>query len=393
MAQAAARPLRVLHVIPAVAPRYGGPALTMRHMAAGLAALGVRVDVATTTADGERDLGMPLGRPVVEDGARYFYFPRQRPRGWTYSAPLARWLRAHAADYDLLHVHGAFTYSTLAACRAARRVGRPYVLEPCGTLNSWGLAQKRWKKLPYYALIERRNLQSAEAIHAASPLEAAELIPLGLGAKVRVIPLSCDLPPLRSRPARPGASPRLLTLSRLHPVKGLPVLFEALALLKAEGGPQVRLTIAGQGEAVYAAQLRAEAAALGLAGQVTFAGFVEGRAKADLLAAADLFVLPSHAENFGLAAAEALAAGLPVIVSDGVGLAEMVREAGAGLVVPAGSAEALGAAIGGLAADAARREAMGRRGRALARREFSLAALSTRLLALYEEVLNSSRGA
>jgi glycosyltransferase involved in cell wall biosynthesis len=383
--------VRVLHVIPSVSPIYGGPSAAIRNETSALAAQGVEVDVATTTANGRSELNVPLGVPVWEGGVRHLFFRRQEPRGWMFSLPLTRWLHAHAADYDLLHVHYIFTYPTLAACWAARRAGRAYVLKTCGNLQPWGLARKSWKKRPYYALLERRNLAAAAALHATSALEARCLSRRGFAAKAHVIhPLAVAPRPAPSRRREPGAPLRLLMLSRLHPVKAIPVLLRALALLRRQDLRPL-LNIAGQGEAAYVVQLRRQVAELGLPGQVRFSGFVQGEAKHEAVAEADVFVLPSYSENFGLGAAEAMAAGLPVIVSDGVGLAELVRRAGAGVVVPAGAPGPLARAIRQLS-EPAFRERAGCAALELAAREFSHERLGRQLVALYEGLLRRPCG-
>ena len=109
-------------MIPSVSVLHGGPSVAVRRMAEVLASLGASVDVATTTADGRGELPVALDQPICQNGVRYFYFPRQRPKSWTFSWPLTRWLARHVGGYDVLHVHGLFSYPTLPACWAARRV-------------------------------------------------------------------------------------------------------------------------------------------------------------------------------------------------------------------------------------------------------------------------------
>src|SRR5438309_3056425 len=138
--------MKVLHVVPSVSPVYGGPSVTTVRMAEGVAALDLEVDVATTTANGSSELRVPLDRPVIGKGVRYFYFQRQHPKSWTFSWPLTRWLLRHAHTYDLLHVHALFSYATLPACWVARRGRVPYVLSPHGMLDPWSLRFRSWKK-------------------------------------------------------------------------------------------------------------------------------------------------------------------------------------------------------------------------------------------------------
>jgi len=232
--------MRVLHVIPSVAARYGGPSAALKGMTAALAARGVSVSVATTNADGPGALEVPLDDEVTEDGVQYRFFARTLPGEYKFSWPLARWLRQHVRDFDVLHVHALFSFATIPACRSASRARVPYVLRPLGTLGSWSLAHRGWKKAPYLALVERRHLRDAAAIHATSEGERDALEALAVGGKTRVIPLGVEVAEaavLRRREERMAsrdmasgsAGLQLLFLSRLHPVKGLPLLFEAVA--------------------------------------------------------------------------------------------------------------------------------------------------------------------
>jgi glycosyltransferase involved in cell wall biosynthesis len=180
----------------------------------------------------------------------------------------------------------------------------------------------------------------------------------------------------------------VLYLSRLHPIKGLDVLIDALAQL--ESSQRYRVTLAGDGEARYVRQLKDAVERRGLAERVRFAGFVAGEEKARLLEQADIFVLPSYSESFGVAVAEAMAASIPVVVSDRVGLAASVEQAGAGLVCPA-EASALAAALGELLCDAEKRRGMGAAGRAYVEKELTWPRVAGQLVRLYEEVVRAHR--
>ena len=383
--------MNVLHVISSVAPRYGGPSAAVRGMSRAMAAQGARVTVATTDADGPGRLTVPLGVPVVEDGVEFRYFRSWLTDSWHFSAGLTRWLARAVAGFDVVEVHGLFTYTTIPGCRLAARSGVPYVVRPLGTLGAWSLAQRSWKKRPYYALFERRNLARASAIHVTAPSEAEEARVLGFGEKAHVIPLGVDVIESPAPRATPGdGAVRLLFLSRIHKKKGLEMLLAALAALRARSGaPSVTLAIAGDGDAEYLRSLREEARRLGVEGIVDFIGTVQGDAKRAAFANADVFVLPSYNENFGIAAAEALAAGVPVILSTEVGLAAAVVAAGAGVSVPL-DVDALASAIGELARDPALRAQMSERARDYAVRNLSWAECARRLTNLYSEIIAGS---
>jgi glycosyltransferase involved in cell wall biosynthesis len=303
-------------------------------MAEALSPLGVAIDVVATTAHGQGELDVPLDGPVFRDYARYFYFLRKPPKFWMFSWSLRQWLYQHVLDYDLVHVHGLFAYTTLPACSAARHFKKPYVITPHGVLDPWCLSHKWWKKYPYYHLLERSNLKSVSALHVTSSFEATGLAKLGFGENNHVIPLCVDLPDyaIKQKPNKPSFN--LLFLSRLDPIKGLPVLLEAISIIRTQFDVPVQLKIAGQGDKEYVFQLHSLIKRFKISENVVFVGFLQGASKSEAFAEADVFVLPSYHENFGLAAAEALASGLPVVLSDQVGIAEDVAKAGAGTMVP-----------------------------------------------------------
>lgn len=384
--------MRVLHVIPSAAAVDGGPNLAVRAMARGLVRQGVDVTVATTNADGARSLDVPLDLPVVDDGVTYRYFSRTVPGSWKFSWPMTRWLWANAGTYDVVHVHALFSYATIPGCRAAAHAPVPYVLRPLGTLSEWSLAHRGWKKRPYYALLERSHLELASAIHVTSVAEAEDVARLGYGDRARVIPLGVDVEGrVRERPrvVKRGNPLRLLFLSRLHEKKNVPLVLRALASVSG-ASRQIELTIAGGGDSGYRRELEQLVNELGLQTRVRFVGHVDGDAKRRVLLDADCFVLPSANENFGLAVAEALAAGLPVIVTPGVALSLDVSSAGAGLVTEA-TEEALAAAIVWAADHPAALVEMGDRAWQLARRELSWETTCSRLATLYGELATARR--
>lgn len=381
--------MRVLHVIPALSPLDGGPTQAVLDLVQAGRESGAHVDVAASTAPGEPVAPWPdTNRP-----GQLLLFPRPAGSGgWKFSLALTRWVFAHARDYDLLHVHSVFSASAPLSCLAACAAHRPYVLMPHGALDPWSLTQSTWKKRPYLWLM-RPFLVRAEALQAASPKEVRSFSALGLGLRARLVPLAVDLPePPQADAGTPVAArnqaPRLLFLSRLHSVKGLPVLLEALALLHAQGHA-CTLTVAGDGAADYRAELSAQVQALGLAAWVRFIGFVGGADKTRTFAEADIFVLPSFQESFGLAALEAMGHGLPVVVSDQVPLSTEILAHRAGEVALVGSPEALAAALSRLL-DPTRRAEAATNARTLAREAYGRGAMRRALASMYAEALGNA---
>jgi glycosyltransferase involved in cell wall biosynthesis len=380
------QPLRLLHVISSVAPGFGGPSKAVQAMTRALADRGHQVTIATTDAadDANGRLDVPLDEAVVQGGVAYRYFARRPGGAWKFSWALTRWLSRETASFDVAHVHGMFQHSTMAGCRISRRNGVPYVLRPLGTLDAWSLGQHAWKKLPYLALVERSHIRHAAALHATSGAEAGHLRALGV-RRIAVIPLGVDFPSRmvdrRQASAAGGPALRVLFLSRLHPKKGIPILLEAIRMVREAGTPVV-LTVAGSGDPGYEAQVRAMAAAIGVADVITWTGHVDGARKAELFADADLFVLPSSQENFGIAVAEALAWGVPALVSHEVAIAGDIAAAGAGKALPIDAAS-FAEAITHYARHPETRLAAGDAAAAFARESYSWQSCAERLEGLY----------
>lgn len=388
--------MKVLHVIPSLSPSQGGPSLALPEMAQALAANGVTVDVACTDDDGTglRLSGISHGVPLPhEQGFRIFYFPKQTEFYKT-SLPLLRWLWDHARDYDVIHIHTVFSFSTLAAALAARLAGVPYVVRPLGVLNAWGMKhRRRWIKHLSFTLLDRPLLNRAAAIHYTSHQEAAEAAPLELIATTTVIPLGMDLSAFNSLPPRaaldrewPQAVGRtvILFLSRLHEKKGLSVLLDAFAKVHGEH-PETLLIIAGDGDATLLDSLHKQANTLSIESAILWTGHASGERKLALLGGADLFVLPSRSENFGIALLEAMASGLPCVTTFGVGLACDEGCHDAVVRVAVDDANALADECLRLMHDNPLRERLSNRSR-VAAQTYSSRVMPTRLVALYQQV-------
>jgi len=384
--------LRILHVIPSVSVRDGGPSRAIGIMESALSAAGVEVTTLTTDHDVEHCGG--TGPPVELNNAHRIY-----ARKWLHPYKVAPGLVPHlmraVQSHDVVHIHALFSFATTAAAWAARRAGVPYIVRPLGSLARYGLRERRQRlKRLSMAMIEGPILRAAAAVHFTSRAELEEAQAIGVPMRGVVIPLGVDAddgpPALPLRRAALADRRVILSLSRLDPMKNLEAVIDAVA-----ASPMLRgscaLVIAGTGDSGYVAKLKRRVAAAGISEHTLWLGHVEGAQKRATLAAADVFALPSFMENFGIAAVEALLAGVPCVLGEGVAIAAAIEQAGAGIRVrpeaPA-VAQALERVIG---ADPAVARAMGLRAKALAETEFSTAAMAQRLIALYEEVLGLPR--
>lgn len=321
--------MKVLHVIPSVSERSGGPATAIVPMCRALRDEGIDVLLATTS----HGFTQTYTDQIVDyKGVPARFFPVQAGASYKYSRPLAVWLNNKVRDFDLVHIHAVFNHSSVAAARACRRSGVPYVVRPLGTLDPWSMKQKPVRKRIFWSLAGKRMLQGSAAVHYTAADEKAateEFLGINHG---RVIALGVEVSgssPKKAAEYFPAlvGNKYVLMLSRLDPKKSVELLIAAFKSLKDDAW---RLVIAGDGPRDYLSILEQQAAG---EEKIIFTGWVEGEQKEALLQDAALFALPSRHENFGLSLVEAMARGVPVLVSPHVNLAHEIETADAGWVV------------------------------------------------------------
>lgn len=330
--------MRVLQVIPAVAPRYGGPSKAIFEMCRALKSRGLEVLIATTDVDGRARLQVQTGSEIEYRGVPTIFF-RGLGERFNYSPALGRWLDDNAAGFAVVHIHAVFSHPCIAAARACRKHNIPYIVRPLGSLDPWSMQQKALRKRLMWQMAAGRMLREAASIHYTTDEEqrlAESSLALDHGV---VIHLGVDLEPIqgatveasfREHHSALGERPYVLALSRIHPKKNLELLIEVfLELTKRPELSHWRLVIAGEGDSSYLARLRALAQN---GDPIIFAGWIDGSMKSSAIQQASLFASPSRQENFGIAAAEALACAVPVVVSEHVNLASEIARANAGWV-------------------------------------------------------------
>lgn len=392
--------MRVLQIVPSISLVYGGPSQMVRGLSGALAQAGAEVTVLTTDSNGDVDqppLDVPLDRPVAVDGYQIRYFRCSPFRRYKFSVPLLRWLNAHAQEFDVAHIHALFSPVSSLAATVARSHQLPYVLRPLGTLDPADLQKKRRLKQLYAAVLERPNLAGAGAIHFTSPQEAVVSERFGVKTQDWVIPLGVTPPPeveaaeqvaIAQHYSIPADVPKLLFMSRIDPKKGIDILLPALEQLQRDG-LKFHLILCGGNpqDPRYEQQIQQQIKTSPLANCTTLTGFVTGPDKAALLALGDIFVLPSYYENFGIAVAEAMVAGKPVVISDQVYIWQDIQTANAGWVCPpqlAPLTEVLRQALQ-VPADCQQR---GKNAKAYAQAHYSWDAIAQQTLSAYGSLLN-----
>ena len=216
---------------------------------------------------------------------------------------------------DLIHLRGLWRQPSLVSLHWKKsHPEKPLIVQTAGMLEPWARSRKRWLKSVYYRIVEQQLIDNCDLIHATSEQEVHTLQRLGIDkSRIALVEEGVFLPPHQSMDFRPSGSPRkLLFLSRLHPVKGLELLLEALSMLRPRGWI---CQIVGMGQPDYELHLKQQVSHLNLGDLVHFSGPLSGEAKQRALAEADAFVLPSFSESFGIAIAEAMSWGLPVITT------------------------------------------------------------------------------
>ncbi len=381
--------MNILHVIASLAAESGGPAKACLEMARAMDGRGHAVSIFTT--DRGLDPSTPA-RPEAGGGVAVRYFPEQWPRTLATSRPLGRALKAEVGRFDVVHLHSLYLYSDWATARACRIHGVPYILRPHGSLDPYQYRQHRLRKFIAEQLFQNNVTRHAAALHFTSEDEMRLAEPYAFGVPGVVVPLGLDLAAYSALPPKGafralhpeiGPRPILLFLGRLHEKKGLDVLARAFADCVRRGSDAF-LVIAGPDDGMLAPTQRILAEE-GMAGRALFTGMVTGADKLALFADADLFALPSHSENFGISVVEALACGVPVLISDHVNLWREVEAAGCGRIEPV-DVGAVSAALSSLLADPGALRTMGQRGRTLVANRFTWPRVADALDRLYKRI-------
>ncbi|PYU74952.1 MAG: hypothetical protein DMG49_03805 [Acidobacteria bacterium] len=344
--------MRILNVTETYAPflEFGGPPVKVRALSEGLARRGHQVTVLTADWGLEKRLQTqeekitaersPFGWRRNENGVQAIYVPTWlRYRRVSWNPAVKRYCRARLQNFDVVHIFGLYDLLGPAVAAASRKRSRPYVLEPIGMFVP--IVRNLWLKRMYHALWGRRLLEEASAVIATSDQEAEELVAGGL-PPTRVVLRRNGVEVPASWPERGmfrrahGVSPEaklVLFLGRLSAKKSPDLLLRAFAELSGRStGIPMTLVFAGPDESGVEAELGQMARQLGVLSKVQFVGPVFGETKWAAYRDADVFVLPSRHENFGNTAAEAVAAGTPVIVTEQCGIAPLLADE-AGLVV------------------------------------------------------------
>ena len=314
-------PLRICQVVASINEQTGGTAFVVTSLAEVLARQGISSYLFTLDYQ-------QCGQQVAASGVKLYSYPANRItryiRGFHPSASRALSDLA-ATELDLIHNHGLWMFPNVYARQSAQKYHLPLVISTHGMLNSWSIKFHHFKKCMAWLLYEYKNLLTATVFHATSFEEFLAIRNMGFRQPIAIIPngvkfedeiikskrqiLTDNFPELQHKKW-------LLFVSRIHPKKGLENLLFAWKMVSKEFDDW-HLIISGPDGLGYQKRLELLTADLGLQHRVTFTGMLSAQKKKAALSNADLFVLPTYSENFGIAIAEALACGVPVITTKG----------------------------------------------------------------------------
>lgn len=389
--------MKVLHIVASLAPRYGGPSISTYQMAKALVQQGLKVWIWTTNVDGNGRMDVPIGHPVKKGGVSIVYnnvYPCNR---FGFSPSFAKAISASVCEFDIIHIHGVYSFPALVTAIYAHKHGIPYIVRPHGSLDPFLLRRHRWFKSFYHRVFARFMLNNAAAIHFTTEQERLLASWFGFSTPSFVLPHGVhlqdfshlpDFGSFRKRFPELEGKKVILFLGRINFKKGLDLLVKGFKLLDPSKY-DAHLLIIGPDTEGYSRQVKKWIAEEGIEARVSFADMVLGREKLAAFVDCDVFVLPSYSENLGVAVLEAMACRKPVVISDKVNICDEVMEGRAGIVVqctPVSVAEGIRVLLDNpsMAAE------FGMNGLNLVKRKYSWEPISRKLAEIYSQLVDGA---
>jgi glycosyltransferase involved in cell wall biosynthesis len=373
--------IKVLAIIASMAQKHGGTTFSVASLCEASAAAGVRQSLITIQAPEGVTEHLPSPELVETIRISGLHFSALR-LFWSpsFKSAVRSYCREHRVQ--VIHSHGIWTIPNLVAASVARELGLPLVVSTHGMLEPWAWRYHAWKKRPVWWLWECRNLCRAAVLQTTAQKEVVALRAIGLRNPAAIIPIGVDAPPAHQSGKRSGVRTALF-FSRIHPTKGLINLVKAWSQVRPAGWQMV---VCGPDESGHSLEVKRAVAKAGLSEVFDFRPPVYGPEKETLYASADLFVLPTFTENFGIVIAEALASGVPVITTKGAPWAELpARQCGWWVDI---GVEPLAAALReATSLSDPQRQAMGQRGRRFVEENYSWPKIGREMFSVYSWIL------
>ena len=336
--------MKVLHVIQTLAPSYGGPVTFLKTLSHCQVRVGHQVTICTTNTDYPKGvLQVPSNKVVFDKGVAIWYHPVQF-RPLLFSFQLRSWIRSSIKKFDIIHIHGLYRFPVTYACLLARKNGVAYIIRPHGSLDPFLYRQSRYSvllKRLYERLFDFPSMKFASLIHYSTQEELERAKFLNFTVPGVVVPNGIDWNDFRKLPSKGGfrdrihidmGTPLILFLGRINFKKGLDLLVPAFSLV-AKIIPGARLAIVGPDNEGFGRRVRRWCREHGIDNKVSVVDHLGADQVRQAYVDADVFVLPSYTENFGMAVVEAMACGCPVVISNQVNIWPEVKQSGAGIVV------------------------------------------------------------
>lgn len=399
--------MKILCVIPSYYPafKYGGPIASVHNLNKALVKKGIDVTVYTTNV-GLKDKVL-VNQEVNIDGVKIIYFDFFRifefvgQTGWQFSLSLTKALKKNIKNFDLIYISAVWNYPTAISAHYCRKYDKPYIIAPRGIFYPYTFNKKIWKKWPYYKLITKRDLERASAIHytAKDEFDKGHSFLELKNKNIIIVPNGVDLSEFVNLPKRENLRNRypelknkkvILFLSRLDWKKGLDVLAKAYGII-ARKRKDAHLLIVGDGQESFKDKIKKWFQDEDVLDRTTFTGMLTGKEKLEAYSGSDIFTLPSHSESFGMVIVEAIACGLPVVISDTVGIFNEIQQSKSGLVFPSGDWGKLSEAIIKLLDDENLAKQINKNGQKLIKENFEINETADKMIEVFKSVLTKKQ--
>ena len=364
--------MKIIHYIPSFDRTWGGTSTYMQVLAKPLGEL-AEVHILTHASD----------NPLPMENCKVHDIPRFRPFSGTWKETVGGLL--NSIKPDVVHINCCWTPDCAMIQRLAQKQGYKVVLTPHGMLEPWIIQRHYWtRKVPALWLYQRAAIQKADCIQATAESERDNLLKLGYNSNIKVVKLGIDADGIEMKKSWKKTR-QILFLSRVHVKKGINFLIEAAAELRSEL-QGYKIIVAGEGDAAYVAEMQQMISNRGLQDIVQLIGGVYGDEKWRLFQTSDFFVLPTHSENFGLAIAESLASGTPVITTVGTPWNDL-NSSHAGAWIEIGTQPLVATLRQFLALSDEELETMGRNGRKLIETKYSAKVMAEEMMEVYQSIV------
>ena len=394
--------MNILHITPSYYPafKYGGPIQSVHLLNKTLVKKGIKVEVLTTNAGLEENKDIDINKWIFIDGVKVKYLKYYGYEHYTFSPSLCLEALKIVKNYDIVHITAVWNFPVLAGSMVSYICKKPYIISPRGSIyeKTVNIKSKNKKQL-YYNLVAKHYLKRANAIHFTSEDEQGEILRfLGLRNFSFVVPNGIDLSEFKEFPDRGQFKKKypvlrdkqyVLFLSRISKKKGLDILVESLKSLADEYN-DLYLVIAGPDNEGYGKEVKKWLNDYGLVDRVIFTGMLTGKEKLQAFVDADVFVLSSYSENFGMAVVEAMACGTPVVISNKVGIFNEIEQNKAGIIVDT-NPESLYKGIKELLDDEHLRNRIAENGKRMVHEYYDIDKVADMMIRAYEGILKNAK--